>query len=257
MSKLFNSKAKLLYLGFILVFVLVVVLALYYMTNYADIHVFYTIGKNGMEFGKEGISIGGSGNKAYDNTYLLDFFNYANHGYEYADFTAYAKKIYSFQTLINDYNDLIIAFAAVGFICYIVFIIFSNHNRNVYYKSNLVVGLVVPVILIAFSVVMIVKNLEIMEEFTSNEEFYKTVALMQGSYIDGQLKDRFIDGAETYQNLKKYVSEINTTTFIIATVTYVLVALYSALIMVYTVIRYKSSTKRRNEILERAAQQHD
>ena len=53
MSKLFNSKAKLLYLGFILVFVLVVVLALYYMTNYADIHVFYTIGKNGMEFGKE------------------------------------------------------------------------------------------------------------------------------------------------------------------------------------------------------------
>ncbi|MGM9969887.1 MAG: hypothetical protein ACI35S_05770 [Anaeroplasma sp.] len=256
--KFLESKSKLIFIIYGVLFGLVLVMGLYFMTQYANIHIFYVDNKGVPASFAEtnGITIGGS---SLTNQYLFDYFKYSSNtfGYGEVDYDL-GMKIFNFQSTMSQFNDLIITFVVVGLIGIALFVIFSNHNRKVYYISNLVVGIVVSLTMIVFSIVMIVKNLGLMSNFTENEEFYKVISIMMDSNLEGSIKDLIIDGNIAFDDaLSQYASNVTSSTFIVATICFAIVAVYSLFILVYTVLRYKGSTKRRNEIIERAAQNND
>ncbi len=165
-----------------------------------------------------------------------------------------AQMIYDFQLEVSSVNSFIIVVGVISLICFAIMLIFSNQSRRVYYKSNLYVGLGMPLIVIIFTIIGLVKNFSVMGTFNANKDLFRIVSFLQDPEIDVATKAK---ACSNYNIILERSSKFGATGFYLAMAAFIILAIYSVLMMVYTVYRYKECAKRRSDILERAANKND
>jgi len=165
-----------------------------------------------------------------------------------------ADMIYDFQLQVSSVNTFIIVVGVISLICFAIMLIFSNHNRRVYYKSNLYIGLTMPLIVIIFTIIGLIRNFAVMGVFNSNKDLFRIVSFLQDPEIDVATK---LQACSDYNIILDRTSKFGATGFYLAMAAFIILAIYSVLMMIYTVYRYKECAKRRSDILERAANKND
>ena len=144
MKSFLTKNAKLIYFIYGVLLAAVLISALFFMTQYRYIRVNYDL-----KWGEVLFSETSSMNKT-NQTYLYDFFYNNNVGGYTGDFNKYARIVFDFKNSLDAFNDLIVTFSIIGLICFAGLLICANHSRKVYYKSNLILGIVFPLVVIVF-----------------------------------------------------------------------------------------------------------
>lgn len=262
---MFGSKSKIFFtIALVLMFV-VLIFGLFFMTQYANVHVFYNKSID-PETGKTVIAINAGsnltiGSQTISNLYLFNYMRYNTKGPFAGQYTTIAavselmKTVYNFQISASKFNDLIIGYFITGLICVGSFYLFDNHKRNTYYISNLVIGLLAPLAMIIFSVIMIVKDLDLLNNFGKNKDLYQIVGVMQDPNIGGQYKGSL--STKEFSELQANATNVNNLTMIIAIVIFAIIAAYFTFLLVFTLMKYKATSKARKETIERAATAND
>ncbi len=170
------------------------------------------------------------------------------------DNVSIADMVRNYQLEVSSFNTFIIVYAIIGLICFAIMLIFSNHNRRVYYKSNLYVGILMPLVVIIFTIIAFIRNIGVLGTFSANKDLFRIVSFLQDPLVDVPTK---ISSFSDYSVITNSSSRFNGAGFYVAMAAFIIVAIYSVLLIVYSVYRYKDSTKRRNDIMERAANKND
>ena len=275
-----TKNSKIVYMTYGILIAVVFLAALFFMTNYTHVHVYYTLNESGSlaDFVRDTeTSIG------FSNKNLFDYFtkyagvnvvdstngtilvngeawaqaNQATQAAFLAKFpqsanfaTVYAPIIYDFQVAMSEFNDLIITFAIVAITCFALLLVFANHSRRIYYKSNLYSGIVLPLIVVVFGIIMIVKNLGLMGVFNDNFDLFNVTAVLQDPNLSSL----------AYQKDFNYISSLyscNSTTFIVYTAIFAIIIIYSLFLVVYAVLKYKATAEERAEIIKKAVVEND
>ena len=164
MAEFLKNKAKLIVLAYGVLLFAVFLFGLFYMTQYAHIHIAYSL-QGGVASYSDDLTIGSFATN-------MDLFQYFN---DSTDSTSpllvgitktsktvvdagYADIIYKFQTDMSSFNTLIIVLMLLSIVCFAVMLIFSNQSRKVYYKDNLYVGILMPLTVSVFSLVLLILN---------------------------------------------------------------------------------------------------
>lgn len=275
--KFLTKNSKILYMAYGILIAFMFLAALYFMTNYTHVHVYYIL-ENGKPIFDRTIE----SSLGYTNKNLFDYFSKyagmiiadsdgvvlvdgakwleANSGTQSAFITAfpdaakfdsvYAPLIFDFQESMSAYNDLIITFGIVGICTFALLLVFANHSRRIYYKSNLVAGIILPLVTVVFSIVMIVKCLDLMAVFNDNYELFNAVSVLQDPS----------HSALAYQKDFSYVQSLyscNSTTFIVFTVLFIVIIIYSLFMSFYAFLKYNATKEERMEIIKKAVVEND
>lgn len=272
MANFLKNKSKWIILTYAIIIALILLYALVYMTNFANVHVYYNISKGQVQINRTStLVINSSHNgqlfKYFENLGLVltrgqkDLYPnplYSaigdSRGAETFTESGLAKIVYDFQTDMSTFNDQLITYFCVCIVLFACLMIMSNHNRKVYYISNLITGIAVPLAILIYTIIMMVKNFDLMKTFNDNVDLFKAVAYLQDVNITASEK------AVAYKNwdqIKDATTSVNSSIFIIGTILFIVIIVYSLFLIIYTVYRYKECSKRRAEIIERAAKKND
>lgn len=238
MSNFLNKREKWIYLLFGVLLFAVLISSFIYMTNYADIRIYFTT-SNGV------VSIVQTSQEPSTLDTNASLFNYFTNYHTEVNMEDFKWTIYNFQTDMSSFNDLIVVYALVALVGFAVLLICSNHSRKVYYKSNLIAGIVIPAGISIFTIVMIVKNIMLMGVFNTNETLFNEVYVLKNDKTSTLAEQLGYD----------YVSQFhpcNNLTYIIYTIIFAIVLVYALFLIYYAIFRYKSTAERRKEIIERA-----
>ncbi len=227
-----------------------IILGVFYLTQYANVRVLYTTPNGGVEILSTTVD---SANRS--NQYVFSYFaERASNELQAAtglnqDFDAYAMTVYNFQVMLSNLNDLIITFGVISLICFALLLVLSNHNRRIYYKSNLIGGIILPLVVVALNIVLLVKNLNAMGIFAENDKLFNIVALMQSdnNITLSQLK---------YSTLEPQFT-CNTLSFVLYTVLFIILIVYSLFMSVYAYLKYRATAEERAEIEKKAVVNND
>ena len=252
--KFLTNHSKFIYLAFGVVVGVAILLGLLYATAYADVHVYYnpTV-SGGVEFG----STAGGPLTGSSNVNLYDFFSSAKQAADPQFVAAYgtsfephAKTVYDFQVLLSKTNTNILVFEVISLVCFALLLVLANHSRRVYYKSNLIGGVVLPLVVIVLNIVLLVSNLNVMGAFEQHKELFNITAVLQNSSTG------IYASQQDYTYMKGQMN-ITSLSFILYTVLFVVVILVSIFVLVYAILKYKYTAKDREEILKKAVQKND
>ena len=245
-----TKHSKAFYYAYGILIGIMIVLAVFYLTQYKDIRVLYTIPKGAVE-----ILASTEDSTHASNQYLFDYFTNGNaNGLVAAtglstNFEEYKFVVYDFQVLLSKINDRIVLFGVLSLVCFALLLVLSNHNRRIYYKSNLIGGIVLPLIVVVLNLVLVIQNLNAMGIFNKNEALFNIVAQMQS---DSQIRLSQMN----YSEVATYFS-CNDLSFILYTVLFVIVISYSVFMIIYAVLKYKATAEERAEIEKKAAVNND
>ena len=242
MFKFLTRHSKVFYIVFGALIGAVIIAGCFYMTNYANVHLFYSLDENG----KKVAELATAHPNGYDNSFLFMFFQEGKATGYSTDFgAAYANIIFDFQDSMNAFNTSIITFEFISLICFAALLVLANHTRRIFYASNLIGGIAFPLVIIVLNVVLMINNLGLMAKFTNNEELFNLVSVLQNSKIN----------ADIYQHDFAYAKgffSCNSITYILFTVLFVIVIVYAALILLQTILKYKATAEERKNIIEKA-----
>lgn len=263
MADFLRNKAKWILMAYGIVLFVVLLFGIIYTTQYAHIHIAYNL-VNGKATYSEESMIGSFAS----NMDLFQYFNSATdstspvlQGLTRTATTVvdsgYADLIYKFQTTISSYTTMFLIFNLISLICFAVMLIFSNQSRKVYYKDNLVVGILMPFVVIILGIILLVGNFSNMALFNENADLYKVTALYMNPDIGAVIKQRGMQEGGFENFILQNTADVNSAMFVIAIFVIIILIAVSALMMIYTVYRYKECAKRRNDIIERAANNND
>lgn len=179
-----------------------------------------------------------------------------------ADGNSLAFLIYDFQMAMNSFNNKLIVFGVVSIILVALMFVMANHNRRIYYISNLVVGVAAPLAISVYSVILMLENMQLQAMFNKNSALFKLVSLLQDPTQPVNPNDptktiTADDIMKDFSYVDKLTSNVNDTTFTVGTLIFGVVIVASIAVAVYSVYRYLNCAKRRNEIIERAVQNND
>jgi hypothetical protein len=251
--KFLTNHSKIIYYIFGIIIAVTLLLGLFYATAYADVHVYYNPGENGaVVFGANaGGPISGSNNSA-----LYSFFSSTKQtsnaefvGLYGTSFEPHAQKVFDFQVLLSKTNTNYIIFELVSVICFALLLVLANHSRRVYYKSNLIGGIILPLIVITFNLVLIIKNLNVMGVFSDNSTLFNVVSLLIGD-------NKAIMSQTNYSSLQGYFT-CTSLSFILFTVLFIVVIAYSVFMIIYSILKYKATAEERAEIIKKAVTNND
>lgn len=248
-----TKKSKLIHIIFGVICFTLLLSAILYMTQYANIRVLTKQSTDGV------ISLNGS--MRTDDTTKEQYFNGDGENVNITNFWRTHKELgdvqekmwltYEYNKSLNQFNQLIVTFAVISLVLFAVMMIVGNQSRKVYYKSNLIVGIVAPACVAVFAIVLLAMNCSLMSRFNENYELFNYISLLMNDTGD-------IVGIEVSKmsNLEevKALFNCNTLTFTLYNVYFALI-LVSALSMIgYAVYRYITSTEKRNAILLKAVE---
>ena len=252
--KFLTNHSKIIYYIFGIIVAVTLLLGLFYATAYADVHVYYNPGPDGTVL--FGASAGGPVTGSTNNA-LYSFFSSTKQTSN-ADFVAlygtsfepHAQKVFDFQVLLSKTNTNYIIFELVSLICFALLLVLANHSRRVYYKSNLIGGVLLPLIILTLNVVLLVSNLNVMGVFNQNEELFNMTAVLQRSSTS------IYASQQDYSYIKTQF-DVTSLSFTLYSVLFILVIIVSVFMAIYAVLKYKATAKDREEILKKAVQKND
>ena len=260
-----NSKYnKLVYFIFGIIMAFFVIFSLYFMTRYAYIIVFYII-----EDGKPAYYATSGAGDGSTNALLFKFFDKvfaanADGKYEaiegwglsnvFNDREDFLNYIVDFRESLNSFNTALLWFGIIGLIMFAVMLIAGNHNRNVYYISNLIVGIVCALTMIIFGLIILIKDFQLLGRLNEDSKLWQAVSIAQQKGNDSE--------SSIYYNLyvdrnmpDKYFAEdsnVNSTTLVVTMIFIIISIGYSVFTLVHTIRKYFATKAHRKEILERA-----
>ncbi len=246
-----TKHSKAFYMAYGILIGAAIILGVFYTSQYADIRVLYAYTATGE------LSILASTQDKINNSnqFLFQYFqNGASNGLQAAtgfstDFSQYAMTVYNFQVLISSVNDLIIVFGVISLVAFAFLLVLSNHNRRIYYKSNLIGGIILPLVVVVLFIILIIRNFQVMSAFEENSTLFNVVSLLQG-------KTQSTLSQYNYSKLSELFS-CNSTSFILYTVLFVVVIVYSCFMSLYALLKYKATAEERAEIEKKAVANND
>ena len=236
MSNLFKNKIKLLYFGFGVLMFLTLIASVMYMTNYAYIHVYYSIDQYTGD-----VVINAATPKPVTletNDYLFKYID---------DIETFKYVIFDFQVAMSDLNTFFITFCIIGLIAFAALLICSNHNRRVYYKSNLVCGILAPLVTIVFAVICFIRNISLMGVFNANFDKFNMVSMIQNPVNTPSVIKYGMDFIKSDQ-------PCNSLTFILFAILFAIIIIYSLVLIVLSIKKYNGTKELREEIIRRAVE---
>lgn len=274
-----TKNSKIIYLTYGILLGCLFLAALYFITNYTHVHVYYTLETSGALSAFDRTTettIGFSNKNLFDyfskyageiitdteGTILVDGAAWveANKATQAAflakfpqaaDFaTVYAPIIYDFQVEMSAFNDLIVTFAVIGICCFALLLVFANHSRRIYYKSNLLAGIILPLVVVIFGIVMIVQNFNLMSVFNDNYDLFNTTSVLQNPNLSSLAVQKDF-------NYIQSLYSCNSTTFIVYTAIFAVIIIYSLFLVVYAYLKYKATAEERAEIIKKAVVEND
>jgi hypothetical protein len=251
---LLKNNSKLVIFTFGIIVALSVILTISFMTQYAHVHVIYTMDEDGeIEILKDSTSQLGS--YTLTNQYLASYLNSTTKMPGPLDgltFDEAKETIYSFQQSMNGMNNFILACLVVGLCMFAGLLIFSNNSRSVYYKSNLIAGIVAPSVVCIMSIVAIIWDILLISNFNANSDLYKMTAVMENFDIAAIDKLQMRQTMEFQTVIDNYASGVNTATLVVTLIYFIVVIASAGVVVAHTLLKYKNTTARREEIIKRA-----
>lgn len=259
-----NSKYnKIVFFAFGLIFAFFVLFSLYFMTRYAYIIVYYTVGADGT---KSYDIESAAGN--YKNNFLFGQFwtrVFQNTGSSFAakdgwniDLTfenrdEFVKFIVDYRDKLNGFNTALLWYGIIGLIMFAVMLIVGNQSRNVYYISNIIAGIICTLTMIIFGIILLAKNISLLGEFSDNESFWKAVSIAQNKGNDSEtslIYRKYLVNQDTESYFKG--DDTNSTTLVVTMIFIIISIGYSIFTMIHTIRKYFATKAHRKEVLERA-----
>ena len=165
------------------------------------------------------------------------------------------NKVNNFRNSLDNYNDLILVYGIISLIVFAVFIVLSNHNRKIYYRANLIGGIVLPLVNVVFSIILIIQGISLISNISdpTNNAFYNVISAMQNPRIG----INYMYAAKPEINLENANAiigafNVNATTLIIYVIFFGLTTFYNIFLIIFAFLKYKDTEKARNDVLERA-----
>ena len=137
-----DKKTKWMNLAYGILFGVLIIFALAFMTQYKYVYVGYVLGGMGgdqVRFGESYAPNNGNQQVLYDffswfgQTEKIDVAKFGNLN---SNFGVYAQTVYDFRVALNSFNSLIIAASVIGIITFAVMLIFANHSRRILTYRN-------------------------------------------------------------------------------------------------------------------------
>ncbi len=272
MKDFLSKKAKLIYLLCGVLSLLTLILGVAFMSQYRNIRVNYTIVKNQVT-GQERIVIGPTETMNGGNQMaVFEFFTRLGTGQldeldaykahpelkelkeKYmsgAELTDESKMlVYNYKNKLDNYNNMIILFSVLSLVSFALMMVFSNQSRKIYYKSNLISGIVLPGIIIVLNLILIIMSFGLMSELSANYTYFNIVSVLQNP-----VNAKLADAAITVETNNKNINQIfelfncNSLTFVLYDLLFALSLLYSAFLIAFAVLKYKWTAERRAEVI--------
>ena len=245
-----TKHSKAFYYAYGILIGVLIIAGVFYASQYYDIRVMYSFDDNGLS-----IISGSADSLNRTNSSLFDYFAQGNSNGLVAatgfstNFSDYSMKVYNFQNSLSDVNNLIIWFGVASLVCFALLLVLSNHSRRIYYKSNVVGGILLPLVVAVLSIVLVVRNLSVMGDFSENQTLYNVVSLLQS--------DKSIEYSQKGYNDLVPLFHCNNLTFVLFTVLFIIVIGYSIFMAVYALLKYKATAEERAEIEKKAVANND
>jgi len=252
MVKTSNKKIKFFFLGFLILIFVSLFVSIYFMTPYANVHVYFTV---------EGYNAGTTfvvGDSTFSNEALYNFIK-STRVIDRPDFEITADMIYNFQMAASNYNNVLLIGFVVALVVYGLLILFANNSRRIFYKSNAVGGIIIPLILVGYSIYSLSLGFSLLGDFTKNQNAYKAASVMMSQTIASRTKNSINNGSTyrghqyTWQDVLNNSGEVNSLAIILTIVIQLLLVAYAVAIMIFSVMKYKRTAEERKAIIERAA----
>lgn len=159
-------------------------------------------------------------------------------------------QIFNYRQRLDNYNRMIVIFSALSLVAFAAMLILGNQSRRIYYKSNLIGGIVLPGVIVALNITLIAISFGLMSEMMNNYTLYNLISVLQNP--DNRIYTQQAVSVETntrYLNHLMDSFDLNTTTFVLYDVLFGVVAAYNVFLIVFAVMKYKWTAQRRAEVI--------
>ncbi|MBQ9449133.1 MAG: hypothetical protein IJU60_04590 [Acholeplasmatales bacterium] len=175
--------------------------------------------------------------------------------YEYKISDKYFKQLDEFRDQLDSFNNLILIYGLVSLVCFAGLLILSNHNRKIYYKSNLIGGIVLPLINIIFAVVLIVNALSLVSKI-SEQNFNALINIVSAMQNPLNAKNVTVAGSDAtnFNKISAIIADfnINPTTLIMYMLFAGITIAYNVFLIIYAFVKYNGTARERKAVLDRA-----
>lgn len=255
MKGFLEKHSKLIYTIYAILMGVVLIAALFFMTQYRYIRVNYESSWKGITMSSNSQLNGAQqtalwrffNNKSYTEYFGLASGDFASIGTD----IGYGYTVFYFRQALDNFNTLLVWFAVFGFVCVAGLFIAANHSRRIYYKSNLIAGIIFPVAVIVFAIILVVNEFSLMSQLNENYNLFNLVSILQNP-VNEQLSRPNRDVA-----VIAGMFNCNNLTFILFLILLAIVVIYSIFLIVYAIKRYNGCAKERQSILEKAGALND
>jgi len=272
MKNFLSKKAKLIYLLCGVFSLLTLILSLGFMTQYRYLRVNYMIETN-RATGEQRIVIGSTATlNGDDQRPLFDFVNQLGSGIyddlesykahpelkefqaQYMDGTVLKEdakmQVLNYKKSLDNYNNMIVIFSVLSLVMFALMFVFGNNSRRIYYKSNLIAGIVLPGVIVVFNLVLIISSFSLMNELAQNYTYYNLISVLQNP--DNRIYTQLAVTAETNsKNLATLMNsfDCNALTFVLYDLLFAFVLAYNVFLIVFAILKYKWTAQRRAEVI--------
>lgn len=255
MGKLIN-KMKLFHLILLILSGVLIISALPFKTQYTHIYVNVSTTIEAATADDNNPTLGGNGQKnlfeffdVYDKDDFVD-----NDGNKFENnFDAYKVKVYNFENSLNSLNTMILWFGIVTLIGVAFLYLFSNNSRRIYYKSNLIISVLFTLTIVVFGIIVLIKSFSVMSDFNKDSNLYNYVSVFQNPSLTTEAYQNAcpIDGTIHVAGSIDWIKEqfsCNVATFIGYDILFVVSIAYVVFVFILSLVKYKATTERRNEL---------
>lgn len=245
--KEYNKNAKLFYCIFGIISFISIICAIAYMTQYQNLFLFE--GVNGIQatINADNLNNNTSWSSFISNNVgAMETLGFANSGTNMLSiFAETSNTIYGVYQELQVVNHLLLWLGVVGLVVFAFALVMSNGSRRIYYKSNLIVGIITPAVAIVFALVVFIVNTSVFNSINSN------LPLLQA--MDYAVENGVTSYTASIEAIQS-ASSINIATLVIIDIFLAIFIGYSVFLMVYAIRRYQGCKTERDEIMKKAVQ---
>ena len=253
----YNKNAKMIHFAYFLMVFVILFLTVCFMTQYKDLFIYKSAQYEIMGFLDPATHANNNNNTLYKqfvdglttNPIIKDFYLGLGYTTNTMDtFNDSALVIYNFYMLLQNVNTSLLVLTVISAICVAAMYIASNQSRRIYYKSNLVVGILCPAIIAGFSLYVILINTLCIPQL------YENLPLLRAMHYAVNTNSSFSVSniAEVLEN-----GSISAFTLILTDVILAGFVAYSVFVAIYSYKRYVVCAEERKEIIERAVSSNE
>ena len=262
MANFFKNKAKLILIIYLILIAALIIYSLAFMTMYNHVHVIYKVDDITKEISFPSSSSYNIASTKVSNYYAQVYFASATSLPTGLTTGAggfvknYGQTVFNYTMALNSYNELLVVVGIVSLVAVAFMFIFANSSRRIYYTSNVVIGVVAPLVVAVMSLIAMIQSFGVMSQFSENETLFKTVSVLMNPVNQSETASSMLIN-KTGDEILEMASGVNVTGILVAMLISIVLIGYSVFVTIFTFGKYKKTEKERKEIIERAVAAND